>query len=152
MVGNDGGVSMNIKLSNNRLIVNGTITFDLQLKSNIVIVKGNSSTCKSLLYNDIKKCLEAERSLPGGRIVADKSIGLINFTDEYKGFNENTLYLIDNADIVMTDTMSADILNNHYNNKYIIFGRQSYGLHLSPKQIGEFYVGDDNVVRIRYRG
>lgn len=140
-----------LKLDNMHLIVdnNALIHFDLELRPSITIIEGDSGTGKTMLIDTIKD-LQAAEQLTGRKYLdTDRNIQFLNFDTVNDLSAENTFYIIDNADILLTDKLSKAIIRNRFNSRFLIFGRRSYNLGLSPNYFGEFY-DDNGVIRVKF--
>ena len=108
-----------------------SFVIDIQLKNNITFIGGESGTGRSLLYSIIEE-LAAE----------DKTIKCFNYLDYKKSYkssikrSKGKLFVIDNADILLDDSIRSYIALDN-NNQYIIIGRNPTGLLLSMDEIYE---------------
>lgn len=127
------------------------VRFDLSLRYGITVIDGESSTGKSLLVNKVRKCLSADALSGSSYVDSNREIVCIDYTNfkEISIDGVNKFFIIDNADIVMSEEYISAIRNTVPDNLFLILGRGSYGLGLSPNYFGEFY-DDNGVIRIRY--
>ena len=115
-----------------------SFTVDLKLEANITFISGDSGTGKSALYSFLEE-LAAE----------DKTIKCFNFLDQKKNYknsikqSKGKLFVIDNADILLDDSMSKYIAYDTVN-QYIIIGRNPTGLQLDMDEIYELNSTNDN--------
>lgn len=140
---------------NNRLMLDyDNISFDLQLRSPITQVGGDSATGKTLLYNiisDLKKESASNWSSPDSEDVSN-----IHLIDENKDLDtlfdiKGMLVIIDRFDYVIEDR--KDIINHiatDRGNHYLIFARRGYQLNISPNYYGSFIM-DEGVIRVNFR-
>lgn len=104
---------------------------DLLLENNITFISGESGTGKSALYSFLEE-LAAE----------DKRIKCFNYLDYKKSYKSSIkrskakLFVIDNADILLDDSIRGFIALDN-NNQYIIIGRNPTGLLLSMDEVYE---------------
>lgn len=108
-----------------------SFVIDIQLQNNITLISGESGTGRTLLYSIIEE-LAAE----------DKRIKCFNYLDYKKSYkssikrSKRKLFVIDNADILLDDSIRSYIALDN-NNQYIIIGRNPTGLLLSMDEIYE---------------
>lgn len=106
---------------------------DFQLVSNVTFIVGESGVGKSAVYSFIEE-LAAE----------DKRIRCFNYLDIKKNYktsikqSKGKLFLIDNADILLDDSMRGYIAFDA-ENQYILIGRNPTGLLLTQENIYELY-------------
>lgn len=104
---------------------------DLVLESNITLINGDSGVGKSAVYSFLEE-LSAE----------DINIRCFNYLDQKKNYktsikqSRGKLFVIDNADILLNDSMRGYIALDS-ENQYIIIGRNPTGLMLSLDEIWE---------------
>lgn len=124
---------MKIKPKITHRIYTGHTSFevDLSLEYNITFIIGDSGTGKSAVFSLIQE-LGTE----------DKRIRCINYLDCKKRYKfsikntNNAIFVIDNADILLDDSMRQYIATDD-KNQYIIIGRNPSGLLLVPENIYE---------------
>ena len=139
--------------SNSRLKYKALNDFcvDIVLKTDIVIINGNSATGKTLLVNSIREQKENEEA-NGVSNYSFRNIESIRKKDELKKINfenEGNLYIIDRADIILND---KELVKNIYfdtKNKYIIMARCNLGFNLSPNYYAEM-IYENNTLSIKY--
>ena len=120
----------------------GKYKFNIELKSPITIILGNSSTGKTLFYNMLN-----EYSI-------DKSIESFTFINGLKNKGEveallsipNRINIIDNADIILNKPLS---FYEKSNNQYIILGRMIEKYSLRNESIAVM-VNKDNTFKLMY--
>ena len=120
----------------------GKYKFNIELKSPITIILGNSSTGKTLFYNMLN-----EYSI-------DKSIESFTFINGLKNKGEveallsipNRINIIDNADIILNKPLS---FYEKSNNQYIILGRMIEKYSLKNESIAVM-VNKDNTFKLMY--
>ena len=105
---------------------------NLRLNSNVTFISGDSGTGKSALYSFLEE-YAAE----------NKNVRCFNYLDlnkkTYKGSikqSKGKLFVIDNADILLDDSMRSYIAFDD-KNQYIIIGRNPTGLQLTVDEIYE---------------
>ena len=103
----------------------------LQLENNITFISGDSGTGKSALFSFLQELT-----------VEDKRFKCFNYLDKKKAYknsikqSKGKLYIIDNADILLDDTIRSYIALDE-KNQYIIIGRNPTGLLLNMDEIYE---------------
>ena len=120
----------------------GKYKFNIELKSPITIILGNSSTGKTLFYNMLN-----EYSI-------DKSIESFTFINGLKNKGEveallsipNRINIIDNADIILNKPLS---FYEKSNNQYIILGRMIEKYSLRNESIAVM-VNKGNTFKLMY--
>ena len=119
---------------------------ELHLRYNVTFVVGDSGTGKSAVYSFIQE-LATE----------DKRIRCFNYLDIKKAYksaikqSKGKLFVIDNADILLDDSMREYIARDS-NNQYLIIGRNPTGLMLTKDNIFEMVnekVGGKVVFQLR---
>lgn len=124
---------------------------DIILKTDIVIINGNSATGKTLLVNSIREQKDNEDA-NGISEYSFGNIETIRKKDELGRLNfskKGNLYIIDRADIILKDRSIVDNIYFDTSNKYIIMARCNLGFNLSPNYYAEMLC-DNNVLSIRY--
>ena len=108
---------------------------DLEIESNVTFISGDSGTGKSAVFSFLW-----EYSSEDDKIIC------LNYIDHNKEYRESIkksrgkLFVIDNADILLDDSMRAHIAMDT-ENQYIIMGRNPSSLLLSKDDICELYSG-----------
>ena len=104
------------KLIKDRITISdGRISFDFKLREPITLVQGDSSIEKTWFYNLYQKCA-----------FEDNTVIFINWKDKdtvetlLKNVKDKII-VIDNADIVLPDSLALSFRKNKYN-QYILFG------------------------------
>ena len=104
---------------------------DLRLENNVTFISGDSGTGKSALFSFLEEYS-----------TEDKRIKCFNYLDQKKGYknsiknSKGCLFVIDNADILLDDSLRSYIALDE-KNQYIIIGRNPTGLLLSMDEIYE---------------
>ena len=104
---------------------------DLRLENNVTFISGDSGTGKSALFSFLEEYS-----------TEDKRIKCYNYLDQKKGYknsiknSKGSLFVIDNADILLDDSLRSYIALDE-KNQYIIIGRNPTGLLLSMDEIYE---------------
>lgn len=120
----------------------------LQLRGNKNIIKGNSGTGKSYLYNKINKIKQRLDST--SNYDADNLFLLNKDNVEKLGTFKNKLIIIDNAELLL-DERAVDIINMDDDNRYLIFARVPLGIDLSPNHQADLVQeGDTTVLKYRF--
>ena len=107
---------------------------DLKLDSNVIFISGDSGTGKSAVYSFLFEYSSE-----------DSRIRCLNYVDHNKDYKETIrnakgrLFVIDNADLLLDDTMRKHIALDS-DNQYIIIGRNPSALMLSQDEIYELDV------------
>ncbi len=104
---------------------------NFRLEYNITFISGDSGTGKSAVYSFLEE-LAAER----------KNFRCFNYLDKTKNYkntikkSKGKLFVIDNADLLLDDTMRSYIAFDGQN-QYILIGRNPTGLQLTQDEIYE---------------
>lgn len=122
------------------------VKFDIQMRGYKTIVGGNSATGKTFLCSTIADYKKAEDS--GVNISSFDVSDIVLLTRENKGLigkTERKLFIIDRADMFITDE-DVNRMNKDINtNRYLIFARKPMALYITPNYYGEFVATDDNI-------
>ena len=124
---------------------------DVILKTDIVIINGNSATGKTLLVNSNREQKENEEA-NGVSDYSFHNVETIRKKDELGRLNfdkEGTLYIIDRADIILQDRKLVKEIYFDTHNKYIIMSRCNLGFNLSPNYYAEM-IYENNILSIKY--
>lgn len=131
------------------------IFFNVKLRGNIVVVRGDSGTGKSYFCSSIVTFKNSD-IYPDNSIeqwidkieVIDASIGknvdILNILRNKSG----KLIVIDNGDILLNDNVVEHIVFD-MKNQYLIFCREDFAFHITPNYYGEF-VNKNNCITLRY--
>lgn len=127
--------------------VGGKVYFDFDIKNGYTVIDSPSGLGKTLFYNlYLSKCINEKR----------QDTIFINYTDltnrqglEDKLKRKNCIYIIDNADIVLTDKMAQAIQKDN-NNQYIIFGRDPIKLGIAKDNSARMIKLNDYTFGIKY--
>ncbi len=117
---------------------------DFDLTQNITFIVGDSGVGKSAVFSFLQE-LSAE----------DKRIKCFNYLDQNKGYKNSLkkakekLFVIDNADILLDDSLRQYIAGD-MNNQYIIIGRNPSSLLLQQDEIFEL-ANEKNGGRVLFR-
>lgn len=118
------------------------LTYDLSLRWGVTIVRGDSATGKTLLYNSIAEM--KRHSVAKDRV---SNIILVNdifdFSSDFEG-----LTIIDKGDIFLSSDMCSKISSSK-NMRYLVFTRSNLPIGYSPNHFGEFVL-NDNIISIYY--
>ena len=121
------------------------IVYDLELRGNVTIVKGDSGTGKTLMCQVVKQMIsygDKDKIVFDDKNVSSVSVAVLQ---TYK----NKLILFDDADITLRGELLKYVLSDK-NNYYILFRRDNYDVHLSPNYYAEIVLGNDRVRRLKY--
>lgn len=125
---------------------NKHIVVNIHLRDRRVLIKGDSSTGKSLIVNKIKMQIDGAYSVEGLKndysqmeVFSYRNIPNKN-GDNFKFYKllesiKNKIIIIDNADLLLKDA-DIDYINNDWNNKYVIISRGITRLQIMPNSIG----------------
>ncbi len=140
-------------------IING-YNFDLVMKSNLLLVCGNSGVGRTMIYNHFVDlslkdmgiiCFNADRI---EHLSRDNGISHEECMLELIGDVDHKLIVIDNADLILTDNMRSHISFDTTNN-YLIFGRNVTGFFINENRLA-YLTRDDKVYKFnldyRYEG
>ena len=121
------------------------IVFNLDLRGTVTIIRGYSSTGKTLL------CKMARQMIEGGNediVVLGPSEGstINSVLSEYR----NKIIIIDNADICVGNKVLEHILQDE-NNYYILMRRNNYGIELSPNYYATLEDDGNMTVKLKYK-
>lgn len=133
----------------NRIYLKDTYNniFDIKLRGDKVIVRGNSGTGKTLLYNAIDVIQRNKNKMSK---YAASNIILINEQNirNIKDY-ENKLIIIDRGDIIINEEVT-DVINSDFGtNRYLVFVRKYVGIELSPNYYANM-VNDKKTLRLNY--
>lgn len=120
--------------------------YRLQLKWDKTIVKGNSGTGKTHLFNIIKAIKESYNE---EEYNADNIVLLTKENKESLKIIKNKLVIIDVADLLLDDK-DVEFINRDEDNRYIIYTRVPIGLALSPNHQADL-VQNGNMTSLKYR-
>lgn len=132
------------------LKIKSGVVFDLQLRGNITLIRGDSGTGKTLLVKSIEGIIGSGANSVdylGGVDVSN----IITITKSLNGFNfedDEKLVIMDRADFFLSDEV-VERIRGCRKLRFLIFARGSYDFFISPNQIGVF-VDNGNTVSIKY--
>lgn len=109
--------------------------FDLELRGNIVVIEGESGSGKSFLVKTILSKqgvpgifnINNETNLENVVCINYYNKGLISNISRFRG----KLVIIDNADILLSQTV-ADYIAQDMHNQYLIYSRGGLEFYISP--------------------
>jgi len=124
----------------------------LFLRGPRVLIRGESSSGKSLIANDLKELgVDARRRSDTQNPYYN--IYVFDYTTDNLIYQlksiSNGLIIIDNADVIL-DSKAITYINNDLNNAYIILGRSVPGLELTPNYIGHIVTEGSDEYRSLY--
>lgn len=132
------------KLIKDRItILDGRISFDFKLREPITLVQGDSATGKTWFYNLYQKCA-----------FDDNTVLFINWKDKNTVETllknaKDKLIVIDNADIVLPDSLALSFRKNKYN-QYILFGMDTEKYGLGNRNIASLYEVSPGKIELEY--
>lgn len=120
-----------IKISNRRL------QYKLELNRNVTIVKGNSGTGKTTLFNMVAEYTRLQEK-SGVQISSDKKCVALTDSDwkhQLNGVHDSIVFIDEGAEYLNTTEFAGAVKNS--NNYYVIFCREA--LHNLPYSVEEIY-------------
>ena len=139
-----------------QLCVNGGSVFDLELRGNLVVVEGYSGQGKTYFFNSLRdvKYSEFPVNVQGVDLSKVEFINIFSKGQvDLKAFiqkSEGKLFIIDNADSLLTNELAAYI-GWDIKNQYIVFARASWPFGVSPNYYaGMRIVGNKHVLQYAY--
>lgn len=120
----------------------GNKRFNLNFRDRLTVIMGDSATGKTLLYLKL-----ASESAFRDDIVCFNFTAKVDILHEVKK-RKNTLFVFDNADIILTPEIKRYIQDDE-SNQYILFGRDTDDLRLAAVNIAELVV-IGNEIKLNY--
>lgn len=121
-------------------VTDGNIKFNIRVKNGFTLINGNSCTGKTYLFNLLAKY---------GRLGLIENLRCLNVsTGTAMLKDKGKIFVIDNADIILHDSMCRKIARDD-NNQYIIFGRDIRRYVATPDNIAEL-VESNGLIKLRY--
>lgn len=120
----------------------GNKRFNLNFRDRLTVIMGDSATGKTLLYLKL-----ASESAFRDDIVCFNFTAKVDILHEVKK-RKNTLFVFDNADIILTPEIKRYIQDDE-SNQYILFGRDTDDLRLAAINIAELVV-IGNEIKLNY--
>lgn len=120
----------------------GNKRFNLNFRDRLTVIMGDSATGKTLLYLKL-----ASESAFRDDIVCFNFTAKVDILHEVKK-RKNTLFVFDNADIILTPEIKRYIQDDE-SNQYILFGRDTDDLRLAAINIAELVV-IENEIKLNY--
>lgn len=121
---------------------------DLEFKDRITLVSGNSGTGKTLIFellNDIQMKDKDKYTCINKALLNQTKMRLSTFIKKATG----KLIVIDNADIILTDT-DKKIINSDNKHAYLLFARNQQGLNITENSLTELH-DDGRTISLKYR-
>lgn len=126
------------------------VIFDIELRGNITIIKGDSSTCKTFFVTSLKEYCS------NNYMILFQKFGIqdVKFLDYSNSNNnvyllknlKNSLIIIDNADLVLNqDKKLLEYISYDLDNQYIVMSRGGISLPVSPNHICELKQSNNRV-------
>lgn len=116
----------------------GNKRFNVSFRDRLTVVMGDSGTGRTLLWMKL-----ASESAFRDDIVCFNYTAKVDILHEIKK-RSNTLFVFDNADIILTPETKRYIQEDK-SNQYILFGRDTDGLKLAAINIAELVVIGDEI-------
>lgn len=116
----------------------GNKRFNLNFRDRLTVIMGDSATGKTLLWMKL-----ASESAFRDDIVCFNYTAKVDILHEIKK-RSNTLFVFDNADIILTPEIKRYIQDDE-SNQYILFGRDTDDLRLAAINIAELVVIGDEI-------
>lgn len=113
--------------------------FELCLYSRVTLIGGDSGSGRSLLYLAL---MENGALDPVYYCVRHDEIIYFENQVKYDKKGESHVIVIDNADILLTHAHRF-LISSDQRNQYILFGRNTRGLHISTSGYAEVEIKDD---------
>ena len=143
-------------MENSLNITNQGMKFNLELKKRITVLRGDSATGKTLMYNAISNRELRDGIEKGGSVY--RTYNYKDYIDRGRGFIlkdiENLrekVIVIDNSDMVLTDKL-INFINYDSHNRYILIGRSLTEIKTTPNGVAEIYFDkDDNEFKLYYK-
>lgn len=140
----------NIVSDNIQLKIGESTFFDLDLRWNLIVIEGFSGQGKTYFFNALRnaKYSEFPTNVKGVDLTKVEFIniftkGLVDLITFLKS-KEGMLFVIDNADFVLTEEI-AEYIGWDNKNQYIIFSRANWPFGLSPNYYAKMI--DNNGIR-----
>lgn len=122
------------------------VNFDIQLKSSIVAIKGDSGTGKSFLGRAL---VATDNNSPLRYVYLDWRAE--SYFDVVISGCKGKIIVIDNADILLLPTPKyKHIFVNDKYNQYIIMSRSGTSYGATEESIGELYRSDKHNIKMEY--
>ena len=115
-------------------VVTDNISYNFVLRRNVVQIKGDSATGKSLLVNIITSYKERDRLNKknyAGNIFIVKELSDILELQTKCDFKK-CLIIVDNAEFLLSEEGAVDFIRNDLYNQYIVMSRVTCGVCNSP--------------------
>ena len=135
---------------NNRLFFETKtgLVFDLSLRGNITVIRGESGTGKTLLVKSLEGIAGVGSVNYLGNVDVSNIITVAKKTDFFDFDDVDKLVIVDRADLILSDTI-VEHIRQYKKLRFLIFARASYDFFISPNQLGIF-VRDKNTISIKY--
>lgn len=125
-----------------REIIPGVLEFDLEFKSGLTVICGDSATGKTYFCSFLK---EEDNS--------NKNMIFLDFTANPKVLDyvlskeiNNTIIVIDNADIVLKDSKYRTYVRKDTSNQYILMMRNFRGIVRGPQSVARMMKKGNKIV------
>lgn len=115
-------------------IIGNDITFKIELRNKLTVIRDVSGTGKTLLSNNIRDYSNYQESKGEKREYI-----VINTRKEWEKLDrgvQDTVIIIDEADFIL-DEEAVEYINNDVDNYYIIMTRKNWGLRGSINSLGK---------------
>lgn len=145
VIGKDGNGIDIIKLIE---FIGDDITFKLELRNRITVIRDVSGAGKTLIYNNIREYSNYQESNGGKREYI-----VISTRKEWDNLDKNVggnVIVLDEADFILDEAL-VEYINNDVDNYYIITTRKNWELRGSINSLGKIkYDRESKTVGIEY--
>lgn len=127
------------------------ISYYFTLRRNVVQVKGDSATGKSLLVEIIGQYKERDRinkkNYAGNIFIVKELSDILDLKHKYDF--KKCLIIVDNAEFLLSEKGAVDIIRNDVYNQYIIMSRITCGVCNSPNNYATLK-RDGKTIELKY--
>lgn len=120
--------------------------YRLELRGNKNLIKGNSGTGKTYLY-DLIESIKKKKTESVYNVDNIITLSTLNLS-QLREF-EDKLIIIDRAEYIL-DSADIEYINSDTDNRYLIFARVPLGIELSPNHQADL-IEQDGVTMMKYR-
>lgn len=142
---NTGGVSMGVLLQKRFAVSNGKVAFDFEVRTGLTLLCGDSGSGKTRFFSLYRKRCAYDRN---------DNIEFIDWQDNGNSIKnklnaKGKVFIIDSADVVLTDDVANHIKNDKYN-QYIILGRSLERYGATKRDVAIIVRSKDGVYKLWY--